>query len=65
MHRISENYDLPFLAVEKRHSGDNAAMIAYASTFDSEALWSNDEHSLTFMPSLEIDQTPSNLELSS
>jgi N6-L-threonylcarbamoyladenine synthase len=48
-----------FLAAEKKHSGDNAAMIAHAATLDSDGLWSNNDGDLNFKPGLTIETTVS------
>ena len=39
-----------FLAAEKTHSGDNAAMIAHTAHLDPNGLWSNNDGDLNFKP---------------
>lgn len=45
---------MQFLPAEMRHTGDNAAMIAYCAVVDQNGLWKNIDHQLTFNPSLQI-----------
>ena len=58
MNKIAEDKGVPLLCAQPRHSGDNATMIAFASCLDSENAWSNDEQSLSFNPSLKLDDVP-------
>ena len=58
MNQISEDKEVPFLSAQPRHSGDNAAMIAFASGLDSENVWLNENQSLSFNPSLKLDELP-------
>lgn len=58
MNKIAEDKGVPLLCAQPRHSGDNATMIAFASCLDSENTWSNDEQSLSFNPSLKLDDVP-------
>ena len=58
MNQISEDKEVPFLCAQPRHSGDNAAMIAFASGLDSENVWLNENQSLSFNPSLKLDELP-------
>ena len=48
-----------FLAAEKTHSGDNAAMIAHTAHLDPNGLWSNNDGDLNFKPGLTIETTVS------
>lgn len=48
----------PFLFAEKRHAGDNAAMIAHAARVDPLGLWPNHFGELEFMPGLTLDASP-------
>jgi len=50
---------IEFLPAAKKHTGDNAAMIAFASLVDSKGVWNNAEQKLTFNPSLKLDDVPS------
>ena len=58
MNQISEDKGVPFLCAQPRHSGDNATMIAFASYLDSENVWLNENQSLSFNPSLKLDDLP-------
>ena len=58
MNQISEDKEVPFLCAQPRHSGDNATMIAFASYLDSENVWLNENQSLSFNPSLKLDELP-------
>ena len=58
MNQISEDKEVPFLCAQPRHSGDNATMIAFASGLDSENVWLNENQSLSFNPSLKLDELP-------
>ena len=49
---------LQFLAADKKHTGDNAAMVAYVAHQDCKALWPNENGDLTFNPSLSLDEVP-------
>ena len=53
------NKGIEFLPAAKKHTGDNAAMIAFASLVDSKGVWNNAEQKLTFNPSLKLDHVPS------
>ena len=48
--------ELTFLAVEKKHAGDNASMIAFAAHCDRTGLWFNKNGELNFKPGLSIDE---------
>ena len=43
------------LCAEPEHTGDNAAMIAYAALVNPEGTWSNEKHELSFNPSLHLE----------
>ncbi len=49
---------LQFLAADKKHTGDNAAMVAYVAHQDCKALWPNENGDLIFNPSLSLDEVP-------
>lgn len=49
---------LPLLAAEPRHTGDNAAMIAFAAHVDPSGLALAELADLTFHPSLRLDAIP-------
>ena len=53
---LCEKNKLTFLAVEKKHAGDNASMIAFAAHCDRTGLWSNKNGELNFKPGLSIDE---------
>ena len=53
---LCETMNLVYLPVDSRHTGDNAAMIAFAAAFDANGLWGNKNHELTFNPSLQIHE---------
>ncbi len=55
--KLCKDTDMRFLPAEKRHAGDNASMIAYASLVDPDALWSNHRQVLSFHPSLALDES--------
>jgi N6-L-threonylcarbamoyladenine synthase len=58
MNKISEDTEVPLLCAQARHCGDNATMIAFASYFDTENVWLNEGQSLSFNPSLKLDDIP-------
>lgn len=51
---LGEQFDLPCLAAEPRHTGDNAAMIAFLAHVDPHALVSNEADQLEFFPSMKL-----------
>jgi N6-L-threonylcarbamoyladenine synthase len=53
-----EKKSLKFLAAEKKYSGDNAAMIAFADFCYPNASWVNAAEELSFNPNLKIDDLP-------
>lgn len=53
--QISQRYRIPFLVAHPRHTGDNAAMIAFAAWFDAQLPPPAAELSVSFEPSLTID----------
>ena len=53
---ICEAMNVIYLPVESKHSGDNAAMIAFSAAFDAKGLWDNKSHGLTFKPNLQIQE---------
>ena len=58
MNKISEDKGVPLLCAKPRHCGDNATMIAFASCLDTENVWLNEDQSLSFNPSLKLDDVP-------
>jgi N6-L-threonylcarbamoyladenine synthase len=56
--KICQKRNVIFLAAEKKHSGDNAAMIAHAAHLDPDGLWSNVRGGLNFNPGLTLDAVP-------
>ena len=58
MNKISEDKGVPLLYAKPRHCGDNATMIAFASCLDTENVWLNEDQSLSFNPSLKLDDVP-------
>ena len=53
--KLCQDKELKFLPAEKRHTGDNAAMIAFAAISQPSGMVDNAEQSLSFLPSLCID----------
>lgn len=53
--KLCQDKELKFLPAEKRHTGDNAAMIAFAAISQPSGMVDNAAQSLTFLPSLRID----------
>ena len=53
--KLCQDQELKFLPAEKRHTGDNAAMIAFAAISQPSGRVDNSEQSLSFLPSLRID----------
>ncbi len=49
---------IEFIVAEKKHTGDNAAMIAHAANLDRKGLWTNEGGKLNFKPGLLIDEVP-------
>ena len=58
--KLCHEEGVTFLATEKKHAGDNAAMIAYAAYQDRNGLWPNEKGELNFNPGLSLDDIPSN-----
>ena len=56
MKKLSDKRGILFLAAEPVHTGDNAAMIAFASAFDSHGFEAKQEEKLTFRPSLSLEE---------
>jgi N6-L-threonylcarbamoyladenine synthase len=54
MSKVGEKYSLPVQFAQKEHSGDNAAMIAFAACVDRGHVVIDDAFDLTFEPSLEL-----------
>ena len=46
-HALAEDLGVPLLAAEKKHTGDNAAMIAFAALADPGGTWTDFDGSLT------------------
>jgi N6-L-threonylcarbamoyladenine synthase len=55
---VCEERNVRFLPADKKHTGDNAAMIAFAAHHDKIGLWQNKTGELNFNPGLSIDETP-------
>jgi N6-L-threonylcarbamoyladenine synthase len=55
---LAQNYRIPLLAAEKKHTGDNAAMIAYAALVDSENTWLDQDGRLNVNPGLRMNDVP-------
>ena len=55
---VCEEQKVRFLPADKKHTGDNAAMIAFAAHHDRTGLWQNKSGELNFNPGLSIDETP-------
>ena len=55
MKEVCERRGLSFLPSAKKHTGDNASMIAYCALVDQKGLWSNSNQRLSFKPSLKIN----------
>ena len=53
---LSSKNNIYFLPAEKRHTGDNAAMIAFAALIELEKLSFEDEKASTFDPSLKLGE---------
>mgnify|MGYP000058626422 CR=1 FL=1 len=58
LQEVCKDQDINFYAAEKKYTGDNAAMIAFATFIDRNGLWSNENGQLNFNPSLMIDSLP-------
>jgi len=58
LQEVCKDQDINFYAAEKKYTGDNAAMIAFAAFIDRNGLWSNANGQLNFNPSLMIDSLP-------
>jgi len=61
LQEVCNDQDINFYAAEKKYTGDNAAMIAFAAFIDRNGLWSNENGQLNFNPSLMIDSLPVHL----
>jgi N6-L-threonylcarbamoyladenine synthase len=55
---VCEERNVRFLPADKKHTGDNAAMIAFAAHHDKIGSWQNKTGELNFNPGLSIDETP-------
>ena len=55
---LAQNNKIPLLAAEKKHTGDNAAMIAYAALVDPENTWLDQDGGLNVNPGLRMDDVP-------
>ena len=53
---LAQENGIPFLAADSRHTGDNAAMIAFAAHVEDPEPVQADSERLTFHPSLRLDQ---------
>jgi N6-L-threonylcarbamoyladenine synthase len=56
--KVCEEQNVRFLPADKKHTGDNAAMIAFAAHHDRSGLWQNKSGELNFNPGLTIDDAP-------
>lgn len=61
LQEVCKDQEINFYAAEKKYTGDNAAMIAFAAFIDRNGLWSNENGQLNFNPSLMIDSLPVHL----
>ncbi len=52
---LAENYRLPFYLANPEHTGDNAAMIAFAAYVDRLGVKESQDFDLSFYPSLTLD----------
>ena len=55
---LAQNYKIPLLAAERKHTGDNAAMIAYAALVDPENTWLDQDGGLNVNPGLRMNDVP-------
>ena len=60
-HALAEDLGFPLLAAQKKHTGDNAAMIAFAALADPAGTWSDFDGSLNVSPGLKMDDHPSSI----
>ncbi len=58
LHEVCTAENLKFYAADKKYTGDNAAMIAFAAYLDPDGLWPNEDGELNFNPSLKLDSLP-------
>jgi len=58
LEKICEENEIDFLPAQKKHTGDNAAMIAFCAALDPAGLWTNDSQRLSFIPNLLISDLP-------
>lgn len=56
--KICQKREVLFLPAQRKHTGDNASMIAYAALLDPKGVWANDSQQLTFNPNLKITDLP-------
>ena len=56
--KICEENEIDFLPAQKKHTGDNAAMIAFCAAVDPAGLWTNVSQRLSFIPNLLISDLP-------
>ena len=54
---MSKEKGIQLVSAEPRHTGDNAAMIAFAAHIDFRNTWSNFDNELSFIPSLQLDNS--------
>jgi N6-L-threonylcarbamoyladenine synthase len=59
MKELAQRNGTELLCAEPRHTGDNAAMIAYAAHVDSKNTWANQNQELSFNSSLTLSEFPS------
>ena len=55
---LAQKNRIPLLAAEKKHTGDNAAMIAYAALVDPKNTWLDRDGRLNVNPGLRMDDVP-------
>ena len=52
--QLGEEFGMPALVAEPRHTGDNAAMIAFLAYLDPNGLVPNEGNQLDFIPSMKL-----------
>lgn len=53
---LAQRKRIPLLTAKPKHTGDNAAMIAFAAWFDKQVAISENPNAITFEPALTIDR---------
>lgn len=54
--KLAKRKKIPLLTAKPKHTGDNAAMIAFAAWFDKQVLTPENAKAITFEPALTIDR---------